>query len=123
MIAGAVNADLEPVVKLRVLGANGDERELEFVGDTGFNGFVTLPASLVSEFAYEHVCVGFATLADGREEAFDVYDAKVLWEGQPREIEADATEADPLVGMAMLEGYDLQVRVAVGGEVRIQTVG
>jgi clan AA aspartic protease len=122
MIVGAVNGDLEPIVRLRVLGHHGEERDLEFVLDTGFNGFVILPPDLVSEFGYERVCIEFATLADGREEAFDVYRARILWDGQPRDIEADVANAAPLIGMAMLEGHDLQVRVAAAGEVKIQVV-
>src|SRR5262249_45386057 len=122
MIAGAVNASLEAVIKLRVIDRDGSEHELEFVIDTGYNGYMTLPRTLISNFGLEYVCTEFATLAEGHEQAFDVYNARVWWDGDVKEIEADATDGDLLVGTAMLENHDLQTRFVSGGDVTIQKV-
>jgi hypothetical protein len=62
-------------------------------------------------------------LANGREELFDIYGVTVLWDGQPRYVEADAVDTIPLVGMALLDGYDLHIQVTTGGQVVIQASG
>lgn len=70
-------------------------------------------------FAY----VGQAFLANDDKVEFNVHDVTVLWDGQPRHVRADATGSTPLVGMAMLNGHNLNVDVAVGGRVVIQAMG
>ena len=63
---------------------------------------------------------GHAYLANDAEVEFDVYSVIVLWDGQPRDIEADATGSSPLVGMLLLDGHDLSVQVRDVGRVIIQ---
>jgi clan AA aspartic protease len=120
MIAGTVNADLEPLVRLKVQGRGGQEQEIEAVVDTGFNGFLTLPSALVAGLALPRLGLGRAVLADGRQELFNIHEATVIWDGKPRVVEADATDAEVLIGTAMLEGYDLRIRVTSGGYVAIE---
>ena len=48
MIEGIVNAYYEPVVTLSVQGPDGEIQEIEAVVDTGYNGLLTLPPSIVS---------------------------------------------------------------------------
>ena len=64
--------------------------------------------------------VGWAVLADGTEARFDVYDATLLWDGQPRRVYVYAAETTPLVGMRLLEGHDLHVEVQDGGRVTVE---
>jgi predicted aspartyl protease len=42
MITGLVNPDYEAVIRLRIQGPGGHEREIDAVIDTGFNGYLTL---------------------------------------------------------------------------------
>jgi predicted aspartyl protease len=63
-----------------------------------------------------------ATLGDGSETVFDVYNAEIVWNGKLREIEIDAAETEPLLGMALLRGYRLQVDTIEGGLVTIKTL-
>ena len=67
-------------------------------------------------FAY----MGQAFLANDAEVDFDVHYVTVLWDGQPRDIEADATGSTPLMGMALLDNHDLNIEVVDGGRVVIQ---
>ena len=120
MIEGAVNAELEAIVILPLVGPEGQEREIRAVVDTGFNGYLILPPTLVAELGLPVVGEGEAVLADGSEAAFDVYGVTMLWDGQPRFVEAGAVGVDPLVGMAMLEGHALNIQVRDGGRVVIQ---
>ena len=88
--------------------------------DTGFTGFLTLPSVLVAELGLAFWGIGQATLADGAETSFPAYHGAVLWDGQLRHVQVDAVDAMPLVGMALLDGYDLYMRVAEGGQVAVR---
>jgi predicted aspartyl protease len=58
-------------------------------------------------------------LADGSVELFDVYRALVVWDGQPRQVEVDAADANPLLGMRMLARHELRMEVVDGGAIAI----
>ena len=120
MITGIVNPDYEAVIHLLVQGPAGQEREINAVIDTGFNGFLTLPPILIAALGLTRLSRGRAILANGTEDIFDIYGVTVLWDGQPRYIETDAVDTTPLVGMALLNGYDLHIQVMDGGRVAIQ---
>ena len=120
MIEGTVNAHLEAVVTLPLLGPSGQAREVDAVVDTGFNGYLTLPPMLMEHLELPVVGDGEAVLADGSEAAFDVYGVTVLWDGQPTRVETGAVGVDPLVGMALLDRHNLNIDVENGGRVLIQ---
>ena len=86
MIEGTVNAELEAVVIIPLIGPEGQEREIRAVVDTGFNGYLILPPTLVAELGLSVVGGGQAVLADGSEAAFEVYGVTMLWDGEPRYV-------------------------------------
>ena len=120
MIEGAVNSAYEAVINLPLRGPVGQTREIEAVIDTGYSGFLALPTALVTELGLAYRSQGQAILADSSEVNFEVYDVTVLWEGQPRHVDVDATGSTPLVGMLLLDRHDLSIRVRDGGHVLIQ---
>ena len=120
MIEGMVNSFYEPVVILTVGGPSGRTGEIEAVVDTGFTGFLTVTPALAAEFGLDFRGTSRATLADGSEVTLPVYGIAVLWDGQPRYVEADAADATPLVGMRMLDRHNLNIEVGRGGRVVIE---
>ncbi|MDE0269173.1 MAG: clan AA aspartic protease [Acidimicrobiaceae bacterium] len=120
MIEGIVNGFLEAVVSLPVRGPDGREQLVDAVIDTGYSGTLTLPPTLVAELELPYVIRSRSALADGTVVAFNVHGATVVWDGRPRYIDIDAVGVAPLLGMSMLEGHDLHVRVNDGGRVAIQ---
>ena len=120
MIEGVVNAAHEAVVALHLLGPEGRTQDIEAVVDTGYSGFLTLPTELVVELGLPFAYMGQAFLANDAEVDFDVHYVTVLWDGQPKDIEADATGSTPLVGMLLLDRHDLSIQVRTGGRVVIQ---
>ena len=122
MIEGFVNANHEAVVPLSLRGPEGQTREVDAVIDTGYSGFLTLPAALVADLGLPYVFSSSATLADDTEVGFRVHRATVLWDSSPRNVEADAVGSTPPVGMLLLDGYSLYVEVAAGGPVVIRAV-
>jgi predicted aspartyl protease len=81
---------------------------------------LSLPISIITELDLSWSYRDRATLGDGSEVLFDIYDAMVIWGGQYREIEINAAETEPLIGMSMLRGYRLQVDTVQGGLVTIE---
>ena len=120
MIEGVVNADYEAIITLSLQGPSGQMREVEAVIDTGYNGTLTLPPALVAELGLPLLGPSQATLANGVTETFNVHDVTVLWDGTPRDIDADAVGPTPLVGMSLLDEHDLSIQVRDGGRVVIQ---
>ncbi len=119
MITGFVQAG-EARIRLTVRGPRRREEEIEAVIDTGYTGWLTLPSTVIDAMDLRWHSVGRGILADGSECLFDVYEARVLWDGLARRILVDEAETDPLLGMALLAGYELRVRVTSGGKVTIQ---
>jgi clan AA aspartic protease len=119
MITGTVKAD-EARIRLKVVGSRSREREIEAVIDTGYTASLTLPPALIAALGLRWRSVDRGTLADGSDCLFDVYEAKVLWNGKVRQILVDEADADPLVGMRLLRGHELQIQVRSGGKVRIK---
>jgi clan AA aspartic protease len=118
MMQGYVNQNYEAMLALVV--RNGDKlKSITAVIDTGFTGFLSLPISIVTELELSWSYRDRATLGDGSEVLFDIYDGMVIWGGQYREIEINAAETEPLIGMSMLRGYRLQVDTVQGGVVAI----
>jgi clan AA aspartic protease len=117
MIVGVVSVYREALVRLWVRGPQGQAEEIEAVVDTGFNGSLTLPSALIALLSLPYRRSGRALLADGSESLFDVYEAIVDWDGQRRRVSVDAVETEPLLGMALLDGYELRVQARVGGGV------
>jgi clan AA aspartic protease len=119
MMEGHVNQRCEAVISVAVRG--GDKlKSVNAVIDTGFNGFLSLPIAIIIELGLPWKYRDRATLGDGSETLFDVYDAQAIWNGQYREIEVNAAETEPLLGMRMLKGYRLQVDTIEGGLVTIE---
>ncbi len=119
MIEGTVNAAHEAVVPLRIQGPDGQTRGIEAVIDTGYSGFLTLPVALVDELGLPFAHTSYAYLANDAVVEFAVYGVTVIWDGQPRDIEADATGSTPLVGMLLLDKHNLNIQVESGGRVVI----
>jgi clan AA aspartic protease len=120
MITGVVTASLQAIIRLTVRGPEGQEREVEAVIDTGFDGTLTLPPALIAALGLAWHRRGRALLADGSESLFDIYEATVVWDGEPRRIAVDEADIDPLVGMSLLYGYELIVQAVESGSVIIQ---
>ena len=94
--------------------------EQEFVIDTGFTGFLTMPLQKVSEMELVFSHRTPATLADGSEIQIPVFDATVLWEGEEIEVRVLGTGQRPLLGTALLKNHSLFVQFTDLGRVDVE---
>jgi len=120
MIQGFVNVRREAILPLVVSNANGKKQVVEAVIDTGFNGFLTLPSIIITTLNLSWTASDIVTLGDGSETIFDLYASNVIWDGQYREVDVAESETEPLIGMALLYGYRLQIDTIEGGLVKIE---
>ena len=122
MITGVVNANREATIRLVVTGPNGQQQDTEAIIDTGFTGFLTLPSPRIAALGLSWLSRPPGILADGSVDVFDVYVAIVMWDGQPRTVEVEAADTEPLVGMSLLDSHALRIDVLRGGVVSISAL-
>ena len=119
MIVGIVRGR-EPRIRLTIRGFRGLQQEIEAVVDSGYTGWLTLPPTVIAALNLRWQTFGRGILADGSVSTFDVYQAKVMWDGSLRRVFVDEFDATPLVGMALLRGYEYKMQVRARGRVTIK---
>ena len=90
--------------------------------DTGFTGELCLPADTIAVLGLHFRYDLLARLADNSEEMLPVHDATVLWNGMGMEINVIATGKRPLLGLALLDGYELHSQFREKGLVTIEAL-
>src|SRR5688572_22585121 len=119
MITGKlVNDDL--IIDIEIGGPVQATRRIEAVIDTGFNGELTLPGTLVSALQLPFAGHQFGALADGSVVTLDIFSAAVVWHGQRKDVLVSEAAGLPLVGIALLKGSRLTADIVDGGGVAIQ---
>jgi clan AA aspartic protease len=121
VITGAVSGR-RALVELYVRGASGQDRQVEFVLDTGFVGFLTMPPPVVAALGLPFAYRVPAELADGSRTIMEAYEGKVLWDGLEVEAEILKADGDALLGTSLLDGHEVRIEFAVGGFVTIETL-
>lgn len=123
MIHGMVESD-EGRIRLTVQGPTGEGQEvgIEAVIDTGYTASLTLPSEVIISLDLRWQSLDRGILADGSECLFDVYEAWVEWDGHLLRILIEEADTDPLVGMGLLNGYELTIQVCSGGRLKIERI-
>ena len=122
MIYRVVNLRREATLSLVVGNSEGQRQLIDTVIDTGFSGFLSLPSAIIANLNLPWSASDIVTLGDGSETLFDLYIATMIWDGQYREIYIAESETEPLLGMALLYGYRLQVDAIEGGSVKVESL-
>lgn len=120
MIYGVVNLRREATLPLVVGNSSGQREVINAVIDTGFDGFLSLSSEVIDRLGLSWTISNIVTLGDGSQTLFDIYAGTIIWDGQYRSIDIAQSETEPLLGMAMLYGYRLQVDTIEGGTVKIE---
>ncbi len=114
MMTGTVTAKREAVLRIAVLATTGQTYDYDAMIDTGYNGYFTLAPDVIAALGLQWHRLGHSTLADGTEITFDVYEGVLLWDGQQTPILIDEMDADSLIGMSLMAGYELNLPVRSG---------
>lgn len=119
MITGYVSVDQLAIIEISVQGQQQTVR-IDATIDTGFNGFLTLPPYLINLLHLPWFSKGRVTLASGDEEMVDVHLATIIWDGTPRRLLIDMADNTPLIGMALMRGYELHIQNVDNGAVTLR---
>ncbi len=122
MMLGNVNSRREAIIHIAALGENNQRQGIKAVIDTGYTGFLTLPSAIITTLELTWFMQEEGILGDGSICMFNVFEASVIWDGQVKSIEINESETDPLVGMGLLEGYELNIQGFAGGRVTIKAL-
>jgi clan AA aspartic protease len=122
MITGIVNEEFEPIISISLYDSEGNIYTQDAIVDTGFNGWLSLPPDLISQLNLKWKRRGRAILGDGSECVFNVYEAVLVWDGNLLAIPIDEADSEPLIGMSLMEGYQLMVQVFEGGSVELSKI-
>ena len=120
VISGLVRNGSEATITVAILGTDGRQEEIEAVIDTGFTNYLTLPDRVISHLGLSWNGQQLGTLADGSERIVDYYTASIVWDSVTISIPVNAIDSEPLVGMALMEGYGLHIEVVEGGAVSLE---
>lgn len=103
-----------------VYGPNEQETEIEFVLDTGFTAQITFSHRVCEALGLTYLRTQPADLADGITVMLEVCEDTLLWHDIERNVEALSMEGAPLIGMSLLDGFEVCLLVRDGGLVRIK---
>lgn len=96
--------------------------EIQFVVDTGFEGFLTLPPDVVVKLDLPYVAKIQANLADNSKVTTNAYALKIIWNGVERDVIVLAMGRRPLIGTALLEDFHLSIDFYEGGTVLVDEI-
>jgi clan AA aspartic protease len=98
------------------------ELAIDFVVDTGFNDYLTLPLQAVSAMNLDFYTTGSMRLADGSSLPMSIYFAEIDWDDRQLSVPVIATGTKPLLGTALLEGFRLTIDFNPDGLVELENL-
>jgi predicted aspartyl protease len=122
MITGTVTPNLEAIVRLHVEDASGQTQAIDLKIDTAFTDFVSLPVAMIAALGLPLDTFEYVQIADGSFARVPVHTGVVIWDGRPRTVDFHALGKERLIGMALLAGHDLAIRVRDGGDISITLI-
>lgn len=117
MAAGRIDANLEAHLELSVRSGS-TFRNIEFLLDTGFNGYLSVTPSLVKSRGLELQDAQSGITADGRIGYFATVDLTFLWQGRETTVRAQILD-EAMLGTRMLKDCELHAEWIVDGVVSI----
>ena len=117
MIIGHVRDKLPRVIL--TLAGREERVQVEFVVDTGFDGALAVPPSVLNVLDATFVARQAVQLAGKVVRRTAYYSVEIEWDGASRLVEAMLVDGRPLMGYEVMEGGLLQIEMTDGGEVSI----
>lgn len=122
MISGVVSGQLDAQISLVLIDNNGGEHPIVGTIDTGFTGCLALSTEHIKRLGWRFSFDWRVTLGDGSQHDCAVHSGKIRWLNESRDIWVEAAEIEPLIGMSLLEGNELTIKVVRGGSVAIRQI-
>ncbi len=95
---------------------------LDFVVDTGFTGYLSLPLRAVDAMQLPYLEDIPATLADDTDVNMAVHLGRIRWNGGERDVRILAGVRRPLLGTALLAGHEMLAQFQDGGTLTLTSL-
>ena len=118
MIVGSVT-NLEARIEVTLYLPGLPDRLIEFVVDTGFEGALALPPATVASLGLPYTSRLWANLADDSDVPVDGFEAEIRWDDQERVVTVLAMGRRPLLGTALIEGFNLSADFEEDGQLAL----
>ncbi len=116
MITGIVDADArEARVRLVVRGGDGRAAEVNFIIDTGYTEYLSLPQAMIDALSLTFGFTDKIVLSDGSIIESRFFQGAVVWDGANKSVLVEASEGTPLLGMGLLLDHLLTLPVVANG--------
>jgi clan AA aspartic protease len=119
MIVGKF-VDSKIILPVRFLLSDKMMFSVEFVLDTGFNGYLTLPVSAVGAMNLPLFSTTVTILADGTQSLTPTHVATIDWHGQELLVPVLAMGGKPLLGTSLLNQCRLVVEFTEDGSIELE---
>ncbi len=121
MMTGSVSKQ-QAIMPVKILRPDGSQLSIEFVVDTGFIGFLTLPPGAVVALGFPFLFDLPINLADDSNSRAAVHEAEIEWHGEKQTVWVLATGRRPLLGMSLLQGSEIIMQCVEGGIVSADVI-
>jgi clan AA aspartic protease len=119
MITGKF-VDKKIVLPVKLLLSSDTILSVDFVVDTGFNGYLTLPVGAVGAMNLPLFSTTIAILADGTRAEIPTHVATIDWHDRELLIPVLAMGTKPLLGIGLLERCRLVVEFTEDGSIELK---
>jgi clan AA aspartic protease len=119
MISGKF-VDSRVKLPVKFLLAGNMSFSIDFVVDTGFSGYLTLPPSAIGAMNLSLYATTTGVLADGTQSLIPTHLASIDWHGEHLSVPVLALGQKPLLGIGLLGNCRLVVELAENGVVQVE---
>ena len=120
MFRGTVSPRFEPIVPLELVAHDGVVHTVQMVLDTGFDGELSLPESLIGELGFPLFDDFVSIMADGRKTKSLGFEGNIVWHGRRRSVLVLQNDGEPLLGMRLLWRNRITIDAYANGSVVIE---
>jgi clan AA aspartic protease len=114
--------DNRAILPVRFYLSADTELAIDFVVDTGFNDYLTLPPQAVLAMNLDFYATGSMRLADGSSLPMSIYFAEINWDDRKLSVPVIATGTKPLLGTALLKYFRLTIDFEPDGLVQLESL-
>ena len=110
MIEGIVNNFDEPIIKLDIHLSGNNSKKVNAIIDTGFNGYISIPTTIIEESNWDFLGTEEYELANGDIVEERVYLGKIIFDGDELQVFSLTNRTkDVLIGTKVLKNKILKV--------------